>query len=118
MTLVPTSDEYRQVSELFSKTMNCPAKCIKRVQNRVLHQRYQVYKTQLEKRLGKGAGVRQLFHGTKQVRINDICKQGFDCRLHEVVARGKGSYFARDASYSAMYTDCRKMFLAEVKILT
>jgi len=116
--LSPTSDEYKDVIGLFAKTMPIiSVKCVKRIQNSALYQPFNVYKMQLEARLGKGIGVRYLFHGTKKGRIDDICKQGFDSRLHTKYAYGKGSYFARDASYSASYTDCSTMFLAEVKIL-
>jgi len=113
--LSPTSNEYKYLIGLFSKTMpNSRVKCVKRIQNSALYQPFNVYKMQLESRLGKGNGVRHLFHGTKRWHIDGICKQGFDSRLHTVYAYGKGSYFARDASYSATFTDCNMMFLAEV----
>jgi len=116
--LSPTSNEYKYVIGLFAKTMpNSRVKFIKRIQNSALYQPFNVYKKQLEARLGKSNGVRHLFHGTKRWHIDGICKHGFDSRLHTVYAYGKGSYFARNASYSARYTDCNTMFLAEVKIL-
>jgi len=118
LPLQSTSNEYKDVVGLFAKTMpNIPVKCVKRIQNRALYQPFHVYKTQLEARLGRGNGVWDLFHGTKAERINDICKQGFDSRLHTKYRYGKGSYFARDSSYSARYTDCNTMFMAEVKIV-
>jgi len=116
--VIETTQEYREVADLFVKTMpNDPIKSVERVQNRLLYQRFHVCKTQLESRLGQGNGMRQLFHGTCQSNIQSICKQGFDCRLHSMHLYGNGSYFACKASYSHGYTDCRKMFLAQVNVL-
>jgi len=113
--VIETTQEYRKVAVLFAKTMpNDPIKSVELVQNRLLYQRFHVCKTQLELRLGQGNGMRQLFHGTNQCNIPAICKQGFDCRLHSMHLYGKGSYFACKASYSHGFTDCRKMFLAQV----
>lgn len=66
----------------------------------------------------------QLFHGTTADVVDAICQQGFDWRMcgkHGTVY-GKGSYFARDASYSHGYTNhigllCdRKMLVARVLV--
>ena len=49
----------------------------------------------------------QLFHGTSPDSVvQAIFRQNFDPRLcgRNMVAYGKGSYFARDASYSDKYT--------------
>ena len=49
----------------------------------------------------------QLFHGTSPDSVvQAIFRQNFDPRLSgkNMVAYGKGSYFARDASYSDKYT--------------
>ena len=48
-----------------------------------------------------------LFHGTVSSDvIREICRDGFDWRLYsrETSKYGDGSYFARDASYSNIYT--------------
>jgi Poly(ADP-ribose) polymerase catalytic domain/WWE domain len=110
-----SDSEYREVEQLFCKTMpGVSLKSVKRIQNPVLYERFHVHKTQLERRMGQGKGIMRLFHGTIGNRIDSICKQGFDFRLHTTHMYGKGSYFARDASYSQKYTDCNTMFLAQV----
>ena len=56
------------------------------------------------------ANIHRLFHGTKQVIVDAICQQGFDWRLNGSAVGtlyGKGSYFAKEAKYSASYTDSR-----------
>lgn len=62
-----------------------------------------------------------LFHGTSSDVVDAICKQNFDHRLRgkHGTKYGKGSYFARDASYSNNYSSLsgektRFMFLAFV----
>ena len=45
-----------------------------------------------------------LWHGTGSDNIDSICRQNFDSRLYSTHAHGKGSYFARDASYSLNYS--------------
>ena len=63
-----------------------------------------------------------LYHGTDHSAVDGICAQNFDWRLSNAffsAAYGKGSYFARDASYSHDYTtkdaeNFRCMFMANV----
>ena len=62
---------------------------------------------------------KQLWHGTGDSLVEKICSQNFDWRLVKTHAYGKGSYFARDASYSNSYTSCNaqgvsSMFYADV----
>ncbi|KAA0715122.1 Poly [ADP-ribose] polymerase 12 [Triplophysa tibetana] len=71
---------------------------------------------------GKEVAQRQLFHGTNEDLIEPICQQNFDwrvCGSHGTLY-GKGSYFARDASYSDTYiqskTSKKKMFLVQVLV--
>ncbi|CAL8385564.1 unnamed protein product [Boreogadus saida] len=61
-------------------------------------------------------------HGTDSKCIDPICCSNFDCRIcgtHGTVL-GKGSYFARDASYSHNYTGyastVRSMFVSRVLV--
>lgn len=49
---------------------------------------------------------KQLWHGTESATVEKICNQNFDWRLVKTHAYGKGSYFARDASYSNSYAHC------------
>jgi hypothetical protein len=45
----------------------------------------------------------QLFHGTKPQNINSILLDGFKSEYNVVSAHGKGTYFAKNASYSYNY---------------
>ena len=53
------------------------------------------------RRVGEGANVHRLFHGTSAANIDAIMGAGFDRSFSRVARFGKGTYFARDASYSA-----------------
>ncbi|XP_014792722.1 PREDICTED: poly [ADP-ribose] polymerase 12-like [Calidris pugnax] len=119
-----SSEEYKKVKVDFQRTMPKTAiKRICRVQNPSLWELYQWQKEQMQKSNGgKAVDERFLFHGTSKKHIDAICQQNFDwriCGLHGTVY-GKGSYFARDASYSDNY--CREdlhtktMFLARVLV--
>ena len=60
-------------------------------------------KTELQKSLHKEPEEKILFHGTKEDLVDVICKDGFDWRVAGTsngTLYGKGSYFARDSSYS------------------
>ena len=93
-------------------------KSIKRIHNNYLLEAFAVLLKHLEKKRGKAVEVRRLFHGTSAQFIDAICEQGFDWRVagsSNATLYGKGTYFARDASYSSQYTeDCNQMFLAKV----
>ncbi|KAH0617007.1 hypothetical protein JD844_028563 [Phrynosoma platyrhinos] len=71
---------------------------------------------------GKEVDERLLFHGTSTSHLHDICAQNFDwriCGTHGTLY-GKGSYFARDASYSHRYchskTRVKTMIVARVLV--
>ncbi|NWI40550.1 PAR12 polymerase, partial [Picathartes gymnocephalus] len=119
-----SSEEYTKVKVDFERTMaNATIKRICRVQNPSLWELYQWYKDLMQKSNGgKAADERFLFHGTSKKDIDAICQQNFDwriCGLHGTVY-GKGSYFARDASYSDNYcgadSHTKTMFLARVLV--
>lgn len=73
-----------------------------------------------QKKTIPNARVVQLFHGSTQKNIANICEQGFDPTKNVVAAYGRGTYFARDAQYSWHYmrthnkNDISYMFLADV----
>jgi len=46
----------------------------------------------------------ELFHGTTEYAVSAICKEGFDVSRNTTSAYGKGTYFAKDASYSFSYS--------------
>ncbi|NWW98954.1 PAR12 polymerase, partial [Caloenas nicobarica] len=119
-----SSEEYKKVKVDFQRTMpKTVIKRIRRVQNPSLWELYQWQKEQMQKNNGgKAADERFLFHGTSEKYIDAICQQNFDwriCGLHGTVY-GKGSYFARDASYSDNYCGedsyTKTMFLARVLV--
>ncbi|KFP28052.1 Poly [ADP-ribose] polymerase 12, partial [Colius striatus] len=119
-----SSEEYQKVKVDFQRTMpKTVIKRIRRVQNPSLWELYQWQKEQMQKsNREKAVDERFLFHGTSRKYIDAICQQNFDwriCGLHGTVY-GKGSYFARDASYSDYYcgedSNTKTMFLARVLV--
>ncbi|KFO75895.1 Poly [ADP-ribose] polymerase 12, partial [Cuculus canorus] len=110
-----SSEEYKKVKLDFQRTMpKTVIKRISRVQNLSLWELYQWQKEQMQKSNGgRVVDERFLFHGTSGRYIDAICHQNFDwriCGLHGTVY-GKGSYFARDASYSHNY--CKEDFFTK-----
>ncbi|XP_009885737.1 PREDICTED: poly [ADP-ribose] polymerase 12-like [Charadrius vociferus] len=119
-----SAEEYKKVKVDFQRTMpKTVIKRICRVQNPSLWALYQWQKEQMQKSSGgKAVDERFLFHGTSKKYTDAICQQNFDwriCGLHGTVY-GKGSYFARDASYSDNYCGedlhTKTMFLARVLV--
>uniref|UniRef100_A0A7M4FM44 Poly(ADP-ribose) polymerase family member 12 n=1 Tax=Crocodylus porosus TaxID=8502 RepID=A0A7M4FM44_CROPO len=122
--LLSSSEEYKKIQTDFQRTMPKTAiLCIQRIQNPSLWELYQWQKEQMHKRnAGKAVAEKFLFHGTSKQYVDAICQQNFDwrvCGLNGTVY-GKGSYFARDASYSDNYSKCehnvKTMFLARVLV--
>ncbi|XP_053574905.1 protein mono-ADP-ribosyltransferase PARP12 [Bombina bombina] len=125
VTLDQSSDEYKKVKDSFHLTLrNVSIQSIERIQNPALWEVYQWQKEQMKKQRG-GTEVeeRQLFHGTEDKWAEAICQQNFDWRICGThgTSYGKGSYFAKDASYSHSYTlttfsKSRVMFMARVLV--
>uniref|UniRef100_A0A6I8RQ68 Poly [ADP-ribose] polymerase 12 n=1 Tax=Xenopus tropicalis TaxID=8364 RepID=A0A6I8RQ68_XENTR len=125
VTLDPTSSEHNKVKDLFHSTLRTVSiLSIERIQNLSLWEVFLWQREQMKKQNGgKDVEERQLFHGTSDSHIDAICQQNFDwriCGAHGTMY-GKGSYFARDASYSHTYTNyrvsqSRVMFLARVLV--
>ncbi|XP_035381611.1 protein mono-ADP-ribosyltransferase PARP12-like, partial [Electrophorus electricus] len=125
--LVPlprTDNEFLRIEKLFKETMpHYTVKSIQRNQNSSLWKVFQWQKEQMKARNGgQEVNERLLFHGTEQSLIDAICEHNFDwriCGIHGTVY-GKGSYFARDASYSDHYSQgensCKRMFVARVLV--
>ncbi|XP_064312921.1 protein mono-ADP-ribosyltransferase PARP12-like [Phalacrocorax carbo] len=119
-----TSHEYGKIKRLFEKTMkDYYIHQVQRIQNPALWQVFQWQKEQMKK-LNKPKQVdeRLLFHGTNVSHVPAICEQNFDwriCGTHGTMY-GKGSYFARDASYSHDYCSSHNgrysMFVALVLV--
>uniref|UniRef100_W5NK20 Poly [ADP-ribose] polymerase n=2 Tax=Lepisosteus oculatus TaxID=7918 RepID=W5NK20_LEPOC len=117
-------EEFTQVETLFRRTMaRNVIHSIQRIQNPSLWKMFQWQKDKMMKRNGGNSVLeRFLFHGTEKSFIEAICEQNFDWRVCGVHGSlyGKGSYFARDASYSHSYskptTGSRIMFVARVLV--
>ncbi|MEE6477939.1 hypothetical protein FKM82_011678 [Ascaphus truei] len=126
--LVPvaaSSEEYKKVEALFQRTLpSNRIHSLQRIQNPALWEVYQWQKEQMKKQNGgKEVDERQLFHGTNDQLTDAICQQNFDWRICGAhgTAYGKGSYFARDSSYSHNYSSrtvsrTRIMFVARVLV--
>lgn len=111
VTLSQSSNEYNRVKMLFGRTMpQSKINHIQRVQNPSLWRMFQWQKDQMKQR-NKATAVNEqyLFHGTDESLIEAICEQNFDWRMCGVHGThyGKGSYFARDASYSNRYASIK-----------
>ncbi|XP_030281693.1 protein mono-ADP-ribosyltransferase PARP12 isoform X1 [Sparus aurata] len=108
ISLAQSAKEYSRIETLFKLTMpQSTIKNIQRIQNPSLWKVFQWQKEQMMMRNGgKAVNQQYLFHGTDESLIEAICEQNFDWRMCGVhgTAYGKGSYFARDASYSDRYT--------------
>ncbi|NWX85054.1 PAR12 polymerase, partial [Nothoprocta pentlandii] len=119
-----STDEYRKIKDLFNRTMkDHKIRKLQRIQNPGLWQHFQLQKEQMKKRSpGQELDERFLFHGTSQSCVAAICEQNFDSRVCGAhgTQYGKGSYFARDASYAHRYCPSssgrKSMFVAHVLV--
>ncbi|XP_078529392.1 protein mono-ADP-ribosyltransferase PARP12-like [Lissotriton helveticus] len=117
------SMEFKEIEKSFKKTMpQHTISKVQRIQNITLWNFYQMQKDAMKKQNKTEVLEKQLFHGTKSIYLDGICRNNFDwriCGLNGTVY-GKGSYFARDASYSDGYCDSnsssKSMFLARVLV--
>ncbi|XP_066846389.1 protein mono-ADP-ribosyltransferase PARP12 isoform X2 [Anser cygnoides] len=118
------SSEYKEIKKQFEQTMKTyNIVRVQRIQNPSLWKVFQWKKEQMKKEAGKKeVNERLLFHGTKGARLEDICINNFDWRTcgSNGANYGKGSYFARDASYSHEYCQStvkpNVMFMARVLV--
>ncbi|ELU05154.1 hypothetical protein CAPTEDRAFT_33318, partial [Capitella teleta] len=113
------SPEWSTLSNKFRKTMpNERVREIVRIQNEELWEAFSWKKKWMQKDL-TDVNEKLLFHGTRKEYVDAIAQQGFDWRISGLSVGtkfGKGSYFARDASYSKNYTDSRQLFLVRVLV--
>ncbi|XP_029379069.1 protein mono-ADP-ribosyltransferase PARP12 isoform X2 [Echeneis naucrates] len=126
--LCPLSEnavDYKLIEGLFKRTLpRSKINSIQRIQNPSLWKIFHWQKEQMKGRNnGKEVNQLYLFHGTDESLVEAICEQNFDWRMCGVhgTAYGKGSYFARDASYSDRYASIKKtqnkiMFVALVLV--
>ncbi|NXL92813.1 PAR12 polymerase, partial [Alectura lathami] len=118
------SSEYKEVKKQFEQTMKSyNIVRVLRIQNPSLWKVFQWQKEQMKRENGgKEVKERLLFHGTERTLQEEICTRNFDwrtCGSHGT-SYGKGSYFARDASYSHQYCQSAVkpniMFMARVLV--
>jgi hypothetical protein len=76
---------------------------IEEIINPELEENYQKQKAEIETKRGKPCRELELYHGTKEEAANNIIREGFDPERNSRAAYGKGSYFAKNASYSRDY---------------
>jgi len=69
--------------------------------NSVLKEKYDLRKTEVQAL--RDINEQELFHGSDISSIDNICEVGFDPTMNRMSAYGKGSYFAKHASYSKNY---------------
>ncbi|XP_078603220.1 protein mono-ADP-ribosyltransferase PARP14-like [Branchiostoma floridae x Branchiostoma japonicum] len=105
VSLQQTSPEYMKVEQNFLASVgyNPQIVSISRVQNEAKYKAYMLELKEREKRLGKSAIEKVLYHGTAHDVVDNINQGGFNrsyCGKNATVY-GKGMYFARNASYSA-----------------
>ena len=80
------------------------------------------HKELIKKKNNQNENEKNLFHGTEEKNIKDICEKGFNrsyCGTNGVVY-GQGVYFALNSSYSHTYTGktvgSKKMFRCKVLV--
>ncbi|RVE60394.1 hypothetical protein OJAV_G00180560 [Oryzias javanicus] len=109
--LDPQSEEYGTVLKPFRKTVKRPVLKIVRVQNIHLRRAYEAKNKHFsdKNRLDGGAREKLLYHGTSQDSLDSIKTGGFNRCFSgkNATVHGQGTYFAVDASYSAVSTYSR-----------
>ncbi|KAM6145382.1 protein mono-ADP-ribosyltransferase PARP12-like [Phoenicopterus ruber ruber] len=121
---ISNTPEYNKIKHQFHQTMKSyNILKIQRIQNPSLWKVFQWQKEMMKKENGgKEVNERLLFHGTKISFMETICTYNFDWRTCESNGTnyGRGSYFARDASYSHAYCQPEAktniMFVARVLV--
>ena len=95
---------YDRIEEGIRKSY--PNSCIlwiEEISNTELEELYQKQKVEIEAKRGKPCKELELYHGTKEEAANNIIREGFDPERNYRAAYGKGTYFAKNASYSRDY---------------
>lgn len=74
------------------------------IRNPMLEAEYQKQKEEIEAKRGKPCEEKMLYHGTNESVANIIIHNGFDPTKNRRALYGRGSYFAKNASYSRDYS--------------
>ncbi|XP_066927663.1 protein mono-ADP-ribosyltransferase PARP12-like isoform X2 [Clytia hemisphaerica] len=111
----------RDFAQTMGGRMNYRIISVGEICNKQLYRQYTIKKKNMEESNSGQVKEMQLWHGTDNDIVEKICQQNFDWRMVKTHAYGKGSYFARDASYSNSFTNgatsniC-SMFYADVLV--
>ena len=104
-----SESEYDQISNRIRASYPNSCICwIEEVMNPSLRKAYEARRALL---FSGGAGPNSeqlLFHGTSEEAVNNIASGGFDPTYNKASAYGKGTYFAKNASYSFNYMKSEK----------
>jgi poly [ADP-ribose] polymerase 10/14/15 len=95
---------YDKIDEGIRKSY--PNSCIlwiEEITNPELEEKYNITQLEIEKKRGKPCSKIDLYHGTREEYASSIIKYGFNSYANNRSAYGKGSYFAKNASYSRDY---------------
>ncbi|MBN3306321.1 PARPT polymerase, partial [Amia calva] len=123
----PCEEAYQKIYGLFHKTMSetmVEIVSIQQIQNIFQWDKYRRQKDYMLFKHSDSLNIeRHLFHGTTEAAVDVICKMNFDPRVagKNGISYGRGSYFARDASYSNGFAPAapngyQYMFLAKVLV--
>lgn len=108
--LAPHSSEFQSVVQEFQKTAGSVAiMSVKRIQNPLLYQAYQLRKQKMDMDNG-GNNERQLFHGTASENVKQINSQGLN-RNFSGVAHGKPRLKNFRADHILLSGFCNSPFL-------
>ena len=122
VSLNPSSDEWRKVSQKFQQTLPLTRIVeITRIQNKWLWEKYVFQRKRMHVKNDGNVNELELFHGTrsndpKLIYENEV---GFDMRYSNSGMWGQANYFAEKASYSdsyahRTYNGYKEMFFAKV----
>jgi hypothetical protein len=111
------SKEADTVIELIKKSF--PNECvimIEKINNPLLEKRYNDCLERLKKSRGDKCVIEEkLFHGTDRKSVENIAYNGFMYKFSKVNAYGIGTYFAKNYSYSRIYS-LNKSHSAKIKL--
>ncbi len=104
----PSTLEYIEVIKDFQKNMTKQLTIIKlqRIQNKPVYEAYLTYKKRLKLK-NSIENEMTLYHGTKNSKLENICRLGFDRSYSGIngAAYGQGVYFSLSSAYSHKFTE-------------
>lgn len=101
-----SSKKYDEISNSIRKSF--PNSCIlwiDEVSNPDLEEKHEALFEEIRFKRGEDSVKKmELFHGTSEYAVSAICREGFDVTMNTQSVYGKGTYFAKNASYSFSYS--------------